>query len=173
MIIQLTGLPGSGKSTLSKHAMNFLSDKDVRVTVIDGDVYRSELCRDLGFSREDRLENIRRLGAAGYEKLHHCDVVIIAAINPFEASRKELVEKYLAKTVWLDCDLTTLMKRDPKGLYRRAMLPEGHPQKLNDFTGISQEYEIPCHPDLIINTARLSETEAAALLVSFIISQRK
>jgi adenylylsulfate kinase len=171
MIIQLTGLSGSGKTTVSHLTRTLLEEKGIKVAVIDGDVYRSELCRDLGFSRADRIENIRRLGLAGFEQLKHYNVVIIAAINPFEESRNALIELYGAKTVWLNCDLSILIARDHKGLYHRAMLPEDHPQRISDFTGISQEYETPRHADLIINTGESSAHEASALVAGFITSQ--
>src|SRR5688572_29725952 len=109
MIIQLTGLSGSGKTTVSQLTRKLLEKKGIKVIIIDGDVYRASLCSDLGFSCKDRIENIRRLGIAGHEQSKNCDVVIIAAINPFEESRNALVEQYGAKTVWLDCDLSILI----------------------------------------------------------------
>ena len=171
MIIQLTGLSGSGKTSVSQLTRTLLEEKGMKVAVIDGDVYRATLCSDLGFSRADRLENIRRLGIEGKKQLKNCDVVIIAAINPFEESRKALVEQYGARTVWLKCDLSICIARDPKGLYQRASLPDDHPQKIFDFSGISQEYEIPLHADLTINTVELTAAEASSVLAGFIISQ--
>ena len=171
MIIQLTGLSGSGKTTVSQLTRTLLEEKGIKLIVIDGDVYRAGLCSDLGFSRADRIENIRRLGIAANEQSKNCDVVVIAAINPFEESRNALVKQFGAKTVWLNCDLSILLARDHKGLYHRAMLPDNHPERISDFSGISQEYEIPLNADLIINTGELSAKEASALLAGFIISQ--
>jgi adenylylsulfate kinase len=93
LIIQLTGLSGSGKSTLSDYVKQKLEERDLRVEIIDGDTYRKTLCRDLGFSKGDRCENIRRLGQAAFAFTGSRDVAIIAAISPFEEVRIELKEK--------------------------------------------------------------------------------
>lgn len=110
------------------------------------------LCADLGLSKADRWENIRRLGQAAYVFTGSRYVVIIAAINPFEEARRERKEKYGVKTVWINCSITVLIERDTKGLYKRALLPENHPEKLNNLTGINDDYDLPSTCDLIINT---------------------
>src|SRR5688572_24134009 len=99
MIIQLTGLSGAGKSTLAEGVKSLLEKQSLKIEIIDGDVYRKTLCKDLGFSKEDRIENIRRLGKAAWSFKEQADIIMIAAINPFEAIRNELKEKYGAKTV--------------------------------------------------------------------------
>ena len=162
MIIQMTGLSGAGKTTIAGMAKERLSVLGIPLEVIDGDVYRKTLCRDLGFSREDRCENIRRLGALA----HTFDTpVIISAINPFASARLALREAYGAKTVWVDCPLPVLVTRDTKGLYRKALLPEGHPDKLHNLTGMGDPYEPPLDADLVIRTdLRLPEESADELL---------
>ncbi|WP_073404342.1 adenylyl-sulfate kinase [Mucilaginibacter sp. OK098] len=169
LIIQLTGLSGSGKTTLSDYVKQALEDQSLRVEIIDGDTYRKTLCRDLGFSKEDRSENIRRLGKAAYSFTGSIDVVIIAAINPFEQIRNELKLNYGIKTVWINCDIDVLIKRDTKGLYRRALLPEDHPDKLNNLTGINDSYDLPLDHDLVINTHTETAEQSGNLLRDFIL----
>lgn len=168
LIIQLTGLSGSGKTTVSGHVKERLESLGLRVEIIDGDKYRKTLCSDLGFSKEDRCENIRRLGRAAYSFKGSCDVVIIAAINPFEEIRNELKLNYDIKTVWINCDIDVLIKRDTKGLYRRALLPEDHPDKLNNLTGINDSYDLPLACDLVINTHEQTTEQSGEVLFNFI-----
>ncbi|ASU34275.1 adenylyl-sulfate kinase [Mucilaginibacter xinganensis] len=169
LIIQLTGLSGSGKTTLSQFVKQALEDRHLTVEIIDGDTYRKTLCRDLGFSVEDRCENIRRLGHAAHSFAGSRDVVIIAAINPFEHIRKELEIKYGIKTVWINCNVDVLIARDTKGLYRRALLPEDHPDKLHNLTGINDSYDTPVNYALLINTHMQSTAQCGGLLCDFIL----
>ncbi len=167
-IFQFTGLSGAGKTTLAEMVSNLFVQIGREIVIIDGDVYRKTICKDLGFSMEDRHENIRRLGAEAYKHSLQNKIVIISAINPFEIIRKELTEKYGAKTIFINCAINTLQARDTKGLYKRALLPEGHPDKLLNFTGISDTYEPPMMPDLEIHTDLLSKTESAQKIFNFI-----
>lgn len=171
MILQFTGLSGAGKSSLARQLCQTISP-DLEVIVIDGDAYRQTLCRDLGFSREDRMENIRRLGAEAARLDAQKKIVIIAAINPFESIRKELEEKYKTQTVWIRCAVSTLIQRDTKGLYRRALLPEDHPDKLHNLTGINDPYEEPATAQLIIDTDIQSLEESVQVLLDFITAQK-
>ena len=124
------------------------------VELIDGDEYRANLCNDLGFSKEDRNTNIRRLGFVSKVLSRNNVITIIAAINPYEEIRKELIAKDKnLKTVYIKCDVEQLIERDVKGLYKKALLPDGHPDKVYNFTGISDPFEEPTNPDLVINTA--------------------
>ncbi len=110
MIIQLCGLSGSGKSTLAGLVKEKLTLKQVATEIIDGDAYRKALCSDLGFSREDRYENIRRLGFVADNLSVHGIVVIIAAINPYEEIRREMKDRYRnVFTVFVDCPLMRLI----------------------------------------------------------------
>jgi adenylylsulfate kinase len=171
LIIQLTGLSGSGKTTLSQYVKEELEAGGLRVEIVDGDRYRQTLCRDLGFSKEDRCENIRRLGRAAHSLAVSSDVVIIAAINPFEQIRNELKLNYGIKTVWVNCEVAVLIKRDTKGLYRRALLPEGHPDKLSNLTGINDSYDRPVDCDLVINTHTETAEQSGNLLRNYILLQ--
>jgi len=169
LIIQLTGLSGAGKTTISNYVKQKLAEQSVKVEVIDGDVYRKTLCADLGFSREDRCENILRLAKAALSFSDTCDAVIIAAINPFEEMREELRAKHGIKTVWINCEVEVLIGRDTKGLYKRALLPSGHPDKLHNPTGINDSYDKPLQCDLIINTSTETIEASADRLCRFIL----
>jgi adenylylsulfate kinase len=169
LFIQLTGLPGAGKTTIANAVKNLLQQENYRVEVVDGDVYRKKICPDLGFSKQDRNENIRRLGFVCNLLATHGVIAILAAINPYEAIRQEL-NRYgpYVKTVWVNCDLPTLIQRDTKKLYFRAMLPEGHPEKIYNLTGVNDPFEEPLNPDLVIHTNKEPEYESANKLFSFI-----
>src|SRR6476469_3629973 len=140
-IIQMTGLSGAGKSTLASALKTHLEAIGVAAEVIDADVYRKTICRDLGFSATDRRENIRRLADIAVFYKNKGVWAIIAAINPFEDVRAELRDRFDAKTVWVRCNLDTLIQRDPKGLYRRALLPNDDSEKIWNLTGINDTYE--------------------------------
>ena len=174
LFIQLTGLSGSGKSTIAKGVKELLKSNDMHVEVIDGDIYRQKLCPDLGFSKEDRHENIRRLGFVSNKFAVNGIVSILAAINPYEEIRKELsMYGPHVKTVWINCDLDILIQRDTKQLYKKAMLPDDHPDKVKNLTGVNDPYESPENADLIINTGFESEKSSIKLLYDFIIDSVK
>ncbi len=168
MLIQLTGMSGAGKSTISEGVKRKLSKEGYTVEILDGDCFRQNLCRDLGFSKEDRLENIRRLGLVGHLLSRNGIICIIAAINPFDEVRRELKEKYNAKTVYLDCEVEILKERDTKGLYLRTRLPENDPNKIKNLSGINDTFEIPASPDLEILTSNEDEGKSVERLYEFI-----
>lgn len=142
LLIQLTGLSGSGKSTIADGVKKALSPLGYPVEVLDGDVCRRELWKDLSFSRDDRMENIRRLGFIGNLLSRNGIITVISAINPYQKVRSDLACQYTnVKPAWINCDLATLFERDTKGLYARALLPADHPEKLHHFTGVSDPYE--------------------------------
>ena len=172
-MIQLTGLSGAGKTTLAEKVKQLLEAKELKTEIIDGDVYRKTICKDLGFSKDDRCENIRRLGKAAHSFTGMTDVVIIAAINPFEEIRKELKEKYSAKTVWIKCDLPVLLARDTKGLYKRAALPDDHPEKIFNLTGVNDVYEEPLSADLVIDTGNETIERSSQKLYDFVFKHRR
>lgn len=172
LFIQLTGLSGSGKSTIANGVKELLQGSGFRAEVIDGDVYRKKLCSDLGFSKSDRHENIRRLGFVANKFAEDGIISILAAINPYEEVRKELsMYGPHVKTVWINCDLNTLIKRDTKQLYKKAMLPDDHPDKIKNLTGVNDPYESPENPDLVINTAIESEDKSVKILFEYIIKK--
>lgn len=171
ILVQLTGLSGAGKTTLSYNVKRELQKRGWKTEIIDGDEYRETLCRDLGFSRADRIENIKRLGFVGTLLVKHGIIVLLAAVNPYEESRRRLKEKSdSVKIVWIDCDLETLRQRDTKGLYRRAFLPENHPDKLDNLTGVGDPFEIPRDADLTIKTDLETVAESSRKLLDFILA---
>jgi adenylylsulfate kinase len=169
MIIQLCGLSGAGKTTIATQVKSKAAAYGIAVEIIDGDAYRKALCKDLGFSKEDRCENIRRLGFVASKLSVHGVVCIISAINPYEAVRRELACTYKqVRTVFVDCDLETLVQRDTKGLYKRALLPDGHPDKLYNLTGINDPFEAPAAPDLHLYTHRQTIDACAGEILAMI-----
>jgi adenylyl-sulfate kinase len=128
-----TGLSGSGKSTLSQLLASRLRELGARVEVLDGDIIRTQLCRGLGFTREDREENIRRIGFVCELLSRNGVIAIVAAISPYRACRDELRERITNFVeIYMHCPLDVLIQRDVKGLYKKALSGE-----IAQFTGIS------------------------------------
>lgn len=174
MIIQLCGLSGAGKTTIARSVQRKAAASGLPIEIIDGDAYRESLCRDLSFSKEDRCENVRRLGFVASRLSDHGVVCIISAINPYETVRRELKMKYAhVKTVHIDCSLNELISRDTKGLYKRALLPDNHPDKLNNLTGVNDPFEAPSHPDLHLKTDEHNITACTNTLFQFILQNIK
>ena len=174
MILQFCGLSGSGKTTIATAVQHLLQQHSISCQVVDGDVYRKTICADLGFSKADRNENIRRLAvvAAGFS-LDNV-ITIISAINPYEDVRHEVKNRYAAvKTVYIECSLSELLRRDTKKLYRRAMLPFNHPDRVNNLTGVNDIFEMPQNPDLILKTDQENIDVSAKKLFDFIVSELK
>jgi len=165
-IIWLTGLGGAGKSTIAMALERRLFSDGRQVYVLDGDIVRTGLCQDLGFSSEDRSENIRRIGEVARIMANSGLCVIVAFISPFRIDRdkvRDAMPESCFIEVYVNASLEVCQKRDTKGLYARAIRGE-----IADFTGISSPYEPPVSPEVELNTARLSETEAVDRLVSFL-----
>lgn len=165
-VIWLTGLSGSGKTTIAKELEKFLHAKGIRTFSLDGDNLRKGLNKDLGFSEEDRVENIRRVGEISKILLSSGCVVIAAFISPFTSERnkvRKLFKKDEFIEVHVDAPMKILMKRDPKGLYKKAS--EG---KIPNFTGISSPYEKPLEPEIYIDTHKLSVNESVKKIISSI-----
>ncbi|MEY4540119.1 MAG: adenylyl-sulfate kinase [Bacteroidota bacterium] len=119
-LFQMTGLSGAGKSSIANLLKDRLLAMSLKVEIIDGDEFRKTLCSDLGFSKEDRIENIKRLGFVANLLSRNEIITVIAAINPYDVARNELKERYDAHLIYVKCDVETLRKRDTKGLYERA-----------------------------------------------------
>jgi adenylylsulfate kinase len=170
LMIMLTGLSGSGKTTLAESLFLKLKERNMAAVVIDGDQHRKTINRDLGFSAADRRENIQRLAKLADEKNRQGVISIVAAINPFEDLRNELAQKYGAKIIWVRCNLATLIARDTKGLYYKAMLPDNHPDKVWNLTGVNDPYEMPSRPDLIIDTNEVTVENATQQILTFVLS---
>ena len=170
MILLFCGLSGAGKSTLAEKVRHKLASEDIFIEIIDADEYRQRLFKDLGFKMEDRFENIRRLGFIANKFSSHNIITIISAINPYDSIRKELVRTYKnVKVVHIDCDIDVLISRDTKGLYKRALLPDGHPDKLSNLSGINDPFEAPASPDLYVNTDAMGIKDCVSEIKSFIV----
>jgi adenylylsulfate kinase len=172
MIVLICGLSGAGKSTLAQNVKGKLEANGKATEIIDGDEYRKILFKELSFSQQNRSENIRRLGFIANAFSKHGIITIISAINPYDEIRQELFQSYDdVKIVYIHCPLEILIKRDTKGLYERALLPDGHPQKLYNLTGVNDRFDVPENPDLYLNSETQSISECTSILFEFIISQ--
>ena len=144
----LTGLPGSGKSTLAAMAAEELRRRGYRVEILDGDEVRTHLSKDLGFSKEDRDANIRRIGYVCKLLSRNGIIAITAAISPYRAIRDEVRREHgRFCEVYVKCSLQKLVERDEKGLYAKALSGE-----IPFFTGVSDPYEEPLSPELVIES---------------------
>jgi bifunctional enzyme CysN/CysC len=150
-VVWLTGLSGAGKSTLATALHRQLSERAMASYVLDGDRLRLGLNRDLGFSEADRTENVRRVGEVAALFADAGLIVIAALISPYAQARQQARAAAGGRfhEVHIKASVDTCAARDPKGLYQRARSGE-----LAQFTGVSAPYEIPAHPDLIINTEK-------------------
>jgi len=149
-VVWFTGLPASGKSTIAHFLEKALFDRGIRAYVLDGDNIRHGLCADLGFSREDRRENLRRISEVCKLLVDAGLVVLAAFVSPYREDRqyvREAVGDGAFFEIYVKCSPETCEKRDPKGLYRKAR--EG---RIKDFTGVNAPYEEPENPDLVLNT---------------------
>ncbi|AIE86484.1 adenylyl-sulfate kinase [Fimbriimonas ginsengisoli] len=165
-VVWLTGLSGAGKSTLSKMMVEELQARNVPCVILDGDDLRSGLNRDLGFDEAGRTENIRRTAEIARLLASQGVWVVCALISPL-ASQRELARSIVGEIfveAYIRCSLDEVARRDPKGLYRRAMSGE-----LRSFTGISSPYEVPDAPDIVIDTEMLTPSECLRRLTSFLI----
>ena len=160
VILWFTGLSGSGKSTLAHAVEEELYQKKCRTYVMDGDNVRHGLCGDLGFSDEDRKENIRRIGNVAKLFLDAGTIVLTAFISPFLEDRETVRNLVLPGDfleIYCNAPLGVCEQRDIKGIYKKAR--EG---VIKDFTGISSPYEAPLNPELIVNTGEDSLDECIA-----------
>ena len=161
-VIWLTGLSGAGKSTLANLLEKKLHAKGVRTYLLDGDNVRHGLCKDLGFTAADRVENIRRVAEVARLMVDAGVVVITAFISPFRAERRmarDLLEKSEFVEVFVDTPLEVAEKRDPKGLYKKARRGE-----LKNFTGIDSPYEPPEAPEIRIDTTAMTAEQAVDMV---------
>ena len=164
-----TGLSGAGKSTTAEILTTRLLEHGRPVTVLDGDVVRTHLSQGLGFSKEDRDTNIRRIGFVAAEIARHGGGVICAAVSPYRATRNECramigADRFIE--IFVDAPLDVCEERDTKGMYRLAR--EG---KIKNFTGIDDPYEAPHNAELVIDTVAFSAEENAELILAFLVGQ--
>jgi len=156
-----TGLPCSGKSTLAEIIAPELKRRGRGVEILDGDVVRTNLTKGLGFSKEDRDENIRRIGFVCGLLSKHGAIAISAAISPYRSVRDEVrskIENFIE--VYVETPLDLCIQRDVKGMYKKALAGD-----MKNFTGISDPYEPPLHPEILIQTQKESPEESAARIL--------
>lgn len=166
LVVWLTGLSGSGKSTLAHLAEKALFDKGWNVLVLDGDVIRKGLCKDLGFSPEDRLENNRRVAELARLFMLIGSVCLCAFISPQEEARRQardIAGPEFFREVYISCSQEECERRDVKGFYKKARAGE-----IRNYTGVSAVYEVPSAPDLTIHTEDAEPEQSALELIRFI-----
>lgn len=166
-----TGLSGAGKSTLTDLLEAEFKRRGYKVEVLDGDVVRTNLSKGLGFSKEDRDTNIRRIGFVCDLLSRNGVIAISAAISPYEAIREEnrkLVESHDARfvEVFCRCSLDELVRRDVKGLYKKALSGE-----IQNFTGVSDPYEEPAHPEILVESDKETVEESLRKILSYLEDQ--
>ncbi len=159
--VWFTGLSGAGKTTLARAVYDELKKRGNRVEILDGDVVRQYLTKGLGFSKEDRDENIRRIGFVAHLLTRNGVIVLVAAISPYRATREEVRRKigdFIE--VYVNAPLEVCEQRDVKGLYKKARAGE-----IKNFTGISDPYEPPLNPEVECRTdlERVEESVAKVL----------
>jgi adenylyl-sulfate kinase len=164
-VLWFTGLSGAGKSTLAIALEEALFKRGFQVYVLDGDNVRDGLNSDLGFSHEDRTENIRRVGEVAALFARAGVICISAFISPYREdraiARRAAGEKFYE--VYIAADLATCEKRDPKGLYKKARAGE-----IADFTGVSAPYEVPENPEIVVDTSTETVGSGVAVLTEFV-----
>jgi adenylylsulfate kinase len=163
-----TGLSGSGKSTLSRALIEVLKGRGCRVEILDGDEVRENLSKGLGFSREDRDINIRRIGYVCHLLSRNGVVAISAAISPFREVRDEnrrRIKDFIE--VYVKCPVEVLINRDVKGLYKKAIAGE-----IKEFTGISHPYEEPLQPEVVVETDTQTVEQSMNVILKYLEEHR-
>ena len=164
--IWFTGLSGAGKTTLTEALVPQLRERGVKVEVLDGDEVRTNLSKGLGFSKEDRDTNIRRIGYVSRSPSRNGVGVIAAAISPYREIRDEVRasidgEGVKFVEIFVKASLDTLVARDVKGLYKKAIAGE-----IKQFTGVSDPYEEPLNPEVLVNSDNETVEQSAAKIIA-------
>lgn len=164
IVLWFTGLSGSGKSSIAgKLESRLVTEYQAHTCFLDGDSLRQGLNSDLGFSKQDRSENIRRVGEVAKLMYDVGLIVLVSFISPFSADRDKAKSLFPENGFWeifVDCPIETCQRRDPKQLYQRAQSGE-----IPGFTGVSSPYEVPVHPDMILHSDQDSIEECADLVL--------
>jgi adenylyl-sulfate kinase len=157
-----TGLSGAGKSTVSERVFARLRESGAKVELLDGDIVRTHLSKGLGFSKEDRDTNIRRIGFVCELLSRNGVIAMVAAISPYREVRDEV--RYKIKNfveVYVHCPVEVLASRDVKGLYKKALAGE-----IESFTGVSDPYEPPLNPEITIDSSQEQVEESVEKVLS-------
>ncbi|GGC73079.1 adenylyl-sulfate kinase [Marinobacter halophilus] len=169
-LLWFTGLSGSGKSTIANALDVALHERGYHTFLLDGDNVRHGLCNDLGFSDNDRVENIRRVGEVCKLFADAGLIVMSAFISPFTSDRRMVRKLFPAGEfieVFMDAPLETCESRDPKGLYKKARAGE-----IKHFTGIDSPYEVPSHPEIRLDTSQNTVEECIDSLIAYLIDRK-
>jgi adenylyl-sulfate kinase len=159
-VLWLTGLSGAGKSTIANAVAPSLVERGHRVEVLDGDEVRTNLCQGLGFSREDRDTNIARIGYVAGKLAKHGVAVVVAAISPYREARDKV---RASVSDFVEVHVATCAERDVKGLYAKALAGE-----IKNFTGVSDPYEPPLQPEIVLRTEQETVQESAEQVLSWL-----
>ncbi len=167
-VVWLTGLPASGKTTIARILKGLLSAKNLDVELLDGDWVRKTINPDAGFSREDRRRHLLRVAWIARLLARHGVIVLCSFVSPYRSVRQEVREIIEAEgipfiEVYVKCSVEVCMRRDPKGLYRKALKGE-----IKMFTGVSDVYEEPLNPDITVDTERMKPYEAALTIFNYL-----
>ncbi|MFA0745662.1 MAG: hypothetical protein LASZOEIN_002475 [Candidatus Fervidibacter sp.] len=155
-VVWLTGLSGAGKTTIAHALAERLKAAGYKVEILDGDIVRQHFSKGLGFSKEDRIENIKRVAYVAHLLARNGVVVIVALISPYREGRnyaRQLIGDFVE--VYVKCPLNVLIERDVKGLYAKALRGE-----IQNFTGISDPYEPPENPEVVVETDKETVDES-------------
>jgi len=167
--IWFTGLSGSGKSTTANILTTFLFEYGRQITILDGDIVRTHLSKGLGFSKEDRDTNVRRIGFVASEVVRHGGIAICAAISPYRATRSDvrnMVGEDQFIEVFVDTPLEVCADRDTKGLYAKAQRGE-----IKGFTGIDDPYEAPANPEILLSTVGKTAEDNAHEIINYLLER--
>ncbi len=166
-VIWFTGLSGAGKSTLAEMLEKHLKERGDAVTILDGDVVRQYFSKGLTFSREDRIENLRRIAFVAKLLADNGVVTITAAISPFQEAR-DFARSHIGRfqEIYAKTSLDAVIKRDVKGLYKKAIAGE-----IKNFTGISDPFDEPTHPDIVVETDKQTVDESFKHIMDTLISK--
>lgn len=164
LVIWCTGLPCSGKTTLSREIEKYFRSKGLPIQRLDGDVVRTTISKDLGFSKEDRDKNIERMSYIAQMLSDNGVNVVSAFVSPYQEMRdftRSLCKKYIE--VFVDCSVKKCKERDTKGMYAKAECGE-----ITDFTGVQDPFEIPENPEVIVNTEKETIEESLKKITDYI-----
>lgn len=169
LTLWLTGLSGSGKSTITEALYKRLVQDypQMPIEILDGDEVREHLCRDLSFSKEDRFTNIERIAFLAGKLSKHGVLVLVPVIAPYKEARaiaRSLSENFVE--VFVKASIDTVTKRDVKGLYAKAIAGE-----IPNFTGISDPYEEPENPEILIETEKLTVDESVEQIINYLVNK--
>jgi bifunctional enzyme CysN/CysC len=165
-VLWLTGLSGAGKSTIAREVEQRLFDRGIQAVMLDGDHVRHGLCGDLGFSPADRQENVRRVGEVARLFFEQGNLTLCTFVSPYQRDRdrvRDLLPEGRFVEIFVEADIETLKKRDPKGLYEKALAGE-----IINFTGITAPYEAPADPELVLNTEDATVEACAERLIAYL-----